>query len=185
MEVVPVKPVPQLVDSGENGDCFRACVASILELDPNDLPNVGDPAVANGRYHVTVMNEALAKWHLALFLINKHTHWTETPYYIWSIRSPKYEGKTHAVVVAYDEKRDGMGWYVAWDPSPWRDEPGREKFYAKPLAAYLFLALDPRKNRDRYVDEAYAILEEDFLGADKKSPQGFSFKKLAADLKGL
>ena len=52
-----VKPVAQLIDSGEDGDCFRACVASILELDPLDLPNVGDPAVAKGRYHVAVMNE--------------------------------------------------------------------------------------------------------------------------------
>lgn len=38
---------------------------------------------------------------------------------------------------------------------------------------------------DRYVDECWAILEEDYVGADKKSPQGFSFAKLAADLKGL
>jgi hypothetical protein len=38
---------------------------------------------------------------------------------------------------------------------------------------------------DRYVDEAYAILEEDYIGEDKRSPQGFSLKKLADDLKGL
>jgi hypothetical protein len=38
---------------------------------------------------------------------------------------------------------------------------------------------------DRYVDEAYAILEEDYVGADNRSPQGFSLKKLADDLKGL
>lgn len=38
---------------------------------------------------------------------------------------------------------------------------------------------------DRYVDEAYAVLEEDYVGDDNRSPQGFSLKKLAADLKGL
>jgi hypothetical protein len=38
---------------------------------------------------------------------------------------------------------------------------------------------------DRYVDEAYAVLEEDYVGDDKRSPQGFSLKKLADDLKGL
>lgn len=38
---------------------------------------------------------------------------------------------------------------------------------------------------DRYVDEAYCILEEDYVGDDKRSPQGFSMKHLAADLKGL
>jgi len=38
---------------------------------------------------------------------------------------------------------------------------------------------------DAYVDECYAILEQDYLGTDGKSPQGFSFKQLADDLKGL
>lgn len=28
-----MRPVAQLIDSAENGDCFRACVASILEVD--------------------------------------------------------------------------------------------------------------------------------------------------------
>lgn len=38
---------------------------------------------------------------------------------------------------------------------------------------------------DRYVDEAYTILEEDYVGEDKRSPQGFSLKKLAHDIKAL
>jgi len=38
---------------------------------------------------------------------------------------------------------------------------------------------------DRYVDEAYVVLEEDYVGEDNRSPQGFSLAKLAADLKGL
>jgi hypothetical protein len=38
---------------------------------------------------------------------------------------------------------------------------------------------------DRYCDEAYAILEEDYVGEDKRSPQGFSLKRLAKDLLAL
>lgn len=38
---------------------------------------------------------------------------------------------------------------------------------------------------ERYVDEAYAVLEQDYVGDDRRSPQGFSLAKLAADLKGL
>jgi hypothetical protein len=38
---------------------------------------------------------------------------------------------------------------------------------------------------DRYTDEAYAILEEDYVGDDARSPQGFSLKRLAEDLRGL
>jgi len=38
---------------------------------------------------------------------------------------------------------------------------------------------------DRYVDEAYAVLDRDYVGDDNRSPQGFSFTALAKDLKGL
>lgn len=38
---VPVIPVDQLKLHDENtvGDCFRACLASILEMDPSDVPH--------------------------------------------------------------------------------------------------------------------------------------------------
>lgn len=38
---------------------------------------------------------------------------------------------------------------------------------------------------DRYCDEVYAILEEDYVGDDKRSPQGISLAKLAGDIKAL
>lgn len=38
---------------------------------------------------------------------------------------------------------------------------------------------------DRYVDECYAVLDADFVGADKVSPQGFSLARLAADIKAI
>jgi hypothetical protein len=38
---------------------------------------------------------------------------------------------------------------------------------------------------DRYVDEAYVILEEDFVGSDRRSPQGISLVALAEDLGAL
>ena len=38
-----MKPVKQLICHGEdNGDCLRACVASILELPIEDVPNFAD-----------------------------------------------------------------------------------------------------------------------------------------------
>lgn len=120
-----------------------------MEVDPLLLPNIGDPEVTKGRYQVGVMNEALARWNLVIVIPAQGTHFHEIGYYIWSIRSPRYEGKTHAVVVGYDGAREGMSaWHVAWDPSPWRDEPGREAFH-KPLNAYVFLALDPSRQVPR------------------------------------
>jgi hypothetical protein len=38
---------------------------------------------------------------------------------------------------------------------------------------------------DHYVDELYAVLEEDYVGDDRRSPQGFSLKRLAEDIKAL
>lgn len=38
---------------------------------------------------------------------------------------------------------------------------------------------------DRYFDEGYVVLDEGYLGADKRSPQGFSLAKLEADLSAL
>lgn len=143
-----MRPVAQLIDSAVSGDCFRACVASILEIDPLTLPNISDKAEIGDRDWMRVMNGAIAKYNLALVIPSNGTHFTEMPFYISAIQSPRYEGSTHAVVVGYDEKRDGMSsWYVAWDPSPWRDhEPERRaEFYAKPLHAYIFVSVDPSR----------------------------------------
>lgn len=38
---------------------------------------------------------------------------------------------------------------------------------------------------DRYVDECYAVLEEDYIGADRRSPQGFALSRLARDIGAL
>lgn len=143
-----VKPVPQLVDSADNGDCFRACVASILEVDPLELPNISDPEYKD-RYWVGVMNEALAKHGLAIHYTLGGAAFHEIPIFIWSVPSPRYEGKMHAVVVRHLEEHDEsavLGWWkVAWDPSPWRDTDvdHRRECYAKPIAAYFFVASDP------------------------------------------
>jgi hypothetical protein len=38
---------------------------------------------------------------------------------------------------------------------------------------------------DRYFDEGFVVLEQGYIGDDKRSPQGFSMKKLADDLKSI
>jgi len=34
-----MKPIDQRIISPENGDCFKCCIASLLELDYEDVPN--------------------------------------------------------------------------------------------------------------------------------------------------
>lgn len=139
-------PVAQLIDSPDNGDCFRACVASILEVDPLTLPNISE-AEYKDRYWLDVMNDAIAKFGLAIMYTSSGQCFWDLPYFIWSVQSPRFEGKTHAVVASCEEGPGHKvhGWRIAWDPSPWRDyEPEkRAECYDKPLAAYFFVATDP------------------------------------------
>ena len=57
-----------------------------------------------------------------------------------------------------------------------------EEFWPRLLADKNKEKTNVKIDWDRYVDEAFAVLEEDYLGADKRSPQGFSMARLASDL---
>lgn len=56
----------------DHGDCFRACVASILELDPTTLPNFADAwpdswiAWAGDRYELVEYAEPPHGWSIAV-----------------------------------------------------------------------------------------------------------------------
>ncbi len=103
-----MRPVEQQISAVGNGDCFRACLESITEID--GVPNL-------------IENE---QWFTDTFVwLGEHgwemyTRPKERPptgYAIGVLWSPTFEGERHAVVV-----HDGA---LAWDPSPKRDEPDR------------------------------------------------------------
>lgn len=95
-------PQKQKVFGGGNGDCFRACIASIMEL-PNgdDLPN--DHTL---EWHFR-WQEWLAQFGISLEFDAKRI-WRET-YWIASVPSKNLESATHAIVM--------QGSRVAFDPS--------------------------------------------------------------------
>lgn len=94
-------PQKQKVVAKGTGDCFRACLASFLEL-PND------ERLPDGYKSVTPWNDWLAKFGMTL----KWSHdsiWREL-YWIASVKSKNYsDGTTHAIVM--------KGTKVAFDPS--------------------------------------------------------------------
>ncbi len=104
-------PVEQEFVDAVSGDCFRACLASITEF--GDIPNL----VANEMWFTDYFQWLRERgWEM-------YTRPKERPptgYSIGVIWSPTFTDppQRHAVVAL-----DGV---MAWDPSPLRDEPGRE-----------------------------------------------------------
>ena len=100
--------VAQEVHSDKDGDCFRACLASITEL----------PDVPNWVEHEMWFTDLLG-WlrERGWEMFTRPPDRPPTGYSIGVIWSPTFKGARHAVVA---ENGD-----LAWDPSPLRDEPGR------------------------------------------------------------
>ena len=90
-----------IVDS-KKGDCFRACLTSILDM-PNDesLPNVDDP-------------RWFARWYeilgeMGIHIAFEHKACWREGYWIADVKSLNFEGGKHAIVM--------NGTKVAHDPS--------------------------------------------------------------------
>jgi hypothetical protein len=93
----------QLISDAGSGDCFRACLTSILGI-PNDpdLPNVDQP-------------DWFLRWHrflspMGLELNYEHKACWRNGYWIASVTSKNYTTCTHAIVMHGQE--------VFHDPSP-------------------------------------------------------------------
>ena len=122
----------QLVVDKEKGDCFRACLTSILEL-PNDpkLPNCDDI-------------EWLNKWHSFLYdfgltlAFEQKACWRQG-YWIASVKSKNYADTTHAIVM--------QGSKVAFDPSTKKRYRIGKTLLGKDVVqgGYFLEVLDPSK----------------------------------------
>lgn len=111
-----MKPVDQLVlhdpANGKEGDCFRACLASIMELPIECIPNFAQETVGKGS---AAFWNAIYDWleltgHSIKFLSFTDPEVEEGKYYIISGPSPR--SGHHAVV--------GLGKGIVHDPHPSR-----------------------------------------------------------------
>lgn len=115
-------PAKQRVFGNGNGDCFRACMASMLEL-PNcdDLPNLDHPG---GWLFVWI--QILATFGMRLGMDDKAI-WREG-YWIASVPSLNLEGKSHAIVM-HDCN-------VAFDPSTMKTYEAGKPMLGEDLVNY-------------------------------------------------
>lgn len=98
-----MKKVKQRIVSPRYGDCFGACLASILELPIEVIPNDHSPIWFN------IQKMYLNQFGLSLtFHGSKGPIWDDSPW-IASVKSKNYEGVTHAIIM--------QGTEVLFDPS--------------------------------------------------------------------
>lgn len=111
-----MKPVDQTLfhdpDAGVVGDCFRACVASILELSIDEVPHFFEDG---GRVWWFELDRFLAQRGLAAveFTTSSENVLSEAAVYIASGPSPRHPEVHHAIVC--------RGFDVVHDPHPSRD----------------------------------------------------------------
>lgn len=123
-----MKPVFQQIVDKDSGDCFRACLASILELDCEDVPNFRAMVNESGADMMDFAREwCLKNYNISLVSIfmNKIpdcgddfrlTGGCEGTPLIASYESPNLEGCTHAVVGEID--KHGLNITITHDPNP-------------------------------------------------------------------
>lgn len=89
-----MKKYRQLISSPLIGDCYRACMATLLQLPPEVLPNDFSPA------HGRIWGVFLEQFGLGLSYDNRADQpiWLSSPW-IASVKSLNYEGVTHAILM--------------------------------------------------------------------------------------
>lgn len=113
----------QIVDKGR-GDCFKCCVASIFELDYDQVPNF----IEDKSDH---MDNVAAKWldqfgykTVSLSLNDKYDiyriDWVlaEGLFCVLSVPSQKFPGGSHAVVGKFAGKDNSYELKIVHDPNP-------------------------------------------------------------------
>jgi len=127
-----LKPVDMIEihdpENGTYGDCFRACIASLLERDPKDVPHFcgyDDSKEITGKWNIDV-NKWLAQYGFAyvewpvssqedyepFFKQREENHPNYPLYHVITGNSPNFENTSHAVV--------GKNGKVFHDPSTTR-----------------------------------------------------------------
>lgn len=127
-----MKPVEQTIMGEPHGDCLRACVASILELPIEQVPNFQQE---DGNIHWYDRWQGwLAQFNLGWlsWQYDQAVPWFPPGYAIVGADSPRGPFK-HAIVV-YDGK-------IVWDPSPMR-----EQGVGQWRDVTVFMALDPSQS---------------------------------------
>jgi hypothetical protein len=123
-----MKPVFQQLVDHEKGDCWRCCIASILELPAEAVPNfVGEQEIKFGKMACDLAKRWLNERGLTLLECRSKPfdalNWFYLPgvYCIASVPSQRFEKTSHAVVAQWQtdpEDEYVTRFKIVHDPSP-------------------------------------------------------------------
>lgn len=91
-----MRKVYQKIYDRDRGDCFRACVASVFEMEIDDVPNFTDQEDWWREVQEWLRHMGLTAYNFPI--TNGDASW-HIGYGIGSVQSPSYEDRGHAVVV--------------------------------------------------------------------------------------
>lgn len=120
-------PVTQRIISGTRGDCFSACIASILELPYEDVPRFVTDAVDRGAEHEWLRDTFAWLKPLGLTLVDINARDLHDYrglvglYVLLSVPSQKFPGGGHSVVGTWIKEGGGHTLAIAHDPNPYND----------------------------------------------------------------
>ncbi len=131
-----MKPIMQTNITPEEGNCFSACIATVLEIDISEVPNV-----RNDFAWFQIMDKFVSKYGYGLlhmlridYVREDAGEWRKKAYIIATGNSPRHEDLTHSVVYQNDE--------MVHDPHP--DGGGLDE---KPGYYIIFVALDAKVDK--------------------------------------
>lgn len=153
--MIPVKQrISGKLGDEVRGDCFKVCIASILERPYEEVPHFVQQEKEGG-YHLDHLNRWLADEGypfqalyrqvgsgdpMLLWLDGRHGDtWPENPgYWLATVRSKRFEGTHHTIVMHEDR--------AVFDPSEMAGTPGYdERPYEYEGWHYLFICPEPWK----------------------------------------
>ena len=107
-----MKGVYQTIIDNEKGDCFRACLASIMELPIKTVPNNHESKQAQFFFY----NNWLKQFNLQLAFIQFGSMPLPEGCFILSVKSVMFPNCTHAVI-GKEDKETGIA-EIVWNPNP-------------------------------------------------------------------
>ncbi len=134
-----MKRVMQTQLGETDGNCFAACLASILEVDIAEIP-----LLAIGDGWIEKCNAILARWGFFYveFKMGGPLEFTTIPdtYVILSRKTVR--GPNHAIVAEIEDRAGKRKFYLAHDPYP-----GGTDFVDEPLTLGFLVPINPAKSK--------------------------------------
>jgi len=121
-----MKPIFQTIINNKTGNCQAACIASILEVPLEEVPNFNEPDSTHYNENMVKFFETTGYRFLSLYVGKDETSFDAIyfPYLVGchcvvSVLSQSLKNCSHAVVGKFEEKSNGeIELVIAHDPNP-------------------------------------------------------------------